>query len=108
MMPESVTDLPVINVDWFDAVFPKRDIRNTLGEWVAKHGKTQFRLAETEKYPHVTFFLNAIDILADQGAEGAVFGCTELGLLLDEDDAVIPGFNTTRIHAVATVEAALD
>ncbi|NNL74483.1 MAG: 2,3-bisphosphoglycerate-independent phosphoglycerate mutase, partial [Silicimonas sp.] len=39
-------------------VFPKRKIVNTLGEWVAKHGLTQFRLAETEKYPHVTFFLN--------------------------------------------------
>lgn len=43
---------------WFSAVFPKRDIRNTLGAWVAKHGLRQFRLAETEKYPHVTFFLN--------------------------------------------------
>jgi 2,3-bisphosphoglycerate-independent phosphoglycerate mutase len=40
------------------AVFPKRDIVNTLGEWVAKQGLRQFRLAETEKYPHVTFFLN--------------------------------------------------
>jgi 2,3-bisphosphoglycerate-independent phosphoglycerate mutase len=39
-------------------VFPKRKLVNTLGEWVAKHGLTQFRLAETEKYPHVTFFLN--------------------------------------------------
>lgn len=39
-------------------VFPAREIVNTLGEWVAKHGKRQFRLAETEKYPHVTFFLN--------------------------------------------------
>ena len=38
--------------------YPKPDIRNTLGEWVAGQGKTQFRLAETEKYPHVTFFLN--------------------------------------------------
>lgn len=38
--------------------YPKRDIVNTLGEWVAKQGLTQFRLAETEKYPHVTFFLN--------------------------------------------------
>ena len=38
--------------------FPKRDIVNTLAEWVAKHGKTQFHAAETEKYPHVTFFLN--------------------------------------------------
>jgi 2,3-bisphosphoglycerate-independent phosphoglycerate mutase len=44
--------------DWFDTVFPKRDIQNTLGAWVAKHGLRQFRLAETEKYPHVTFFLN--------------------------------------------------
>ena len=39
-------------------VFPKRDIANTLGAWVAKQGLRQFRLAETEKYPHVTFFLN--------------------------------------------------
>jgi 2,3-bisphosphoglycerate-independent phosphoglycerate mutase len=39
-------------------LYPKRLIANTLGEWVANHGLTQFRLAETEKYPHVTFFLN--------------------------------------------------
>ena len=31
---------------------------NILGDWVAKQGKTQFRTAETEKYPHVTFFFN--------------------------------------------------
>ncbi len=43
---------------YLETVFPKRAIVNTLGEWVAKQGKTQFRLAETEKYPHVTFFLN--------------------------------------------------
>ncbi|MEO1640052.1 MAG: 2,3-bisphosphoglycerate-independent phosphoglycerate mutase [Pseudomonadota bacterium] len=43
---------------WYDIVFPKRDIKNTLGEWVSKQGLRQFRLAETEKYPHVTFFLN--------------------------------------------------
>ena len=43
---------------WFETVFPKRDIQNTLGAWVAQHGLRQFRLAETEKYPHVTFFLN--------------------------------------------------
>jgi 2,3-bisphosphoglycerate-independent phosphoglycerate mutase len=40
------------------AAFPKRQIINCLGEWVAGHGLTQLRLAETEKYPHVTFFLN--------------------------------------------------
>ncbi|RWR11277.1 2,3-bisphosphoglycerate-independent phosphoglycerate mutase [Paenirhodobacter populi] len=38
--------------------YPKRDLVNTLGEWVSKQGLTQFHCAETEKYPHVTFFLN--------------------------------------------------
>ncbi|WP_284163956.1 2,3-bisphosphoglycerate-independent phosphoglycerate mutase [Frigidibacter sp. SD6-1] len=40
------------------AAYPKRAVVNTLGAWVAGKGLTQFRLAETEKYPHVTFFLN--------------------------------------------------
>ncbi|SHL41106.1 phosphoglycerate mutase [Roseovarius litoreus] len=43
---------------FMQTVFPAREIVNTLGEWVAKQGKRQFHLAETEKYPHVTFFLN--------------------------------------------------
>ncbi|AXX96507.1 2,3-bisphosphoglycerate-independent phosphoglycerate mutase [Profundibacter amoris] len=43
---------------YMTTVFPKRHLVNTLGEWVAKQGLRQFRLAETEKYPHVTFFLN--------------------------------------------------
>ncbi|UWQ91786.1 2,3-bisphosphoglycerate-independent phosphoglycerate mutase [Aliisedimentitalea scapharcae] len=43
---------------YMTTVFPSREIVNTLGEWVAKQGLRQFRLAETEKYPHVTFFLN--------------------------------------------------
>ncbi|UWQ37035.1 2,3-bisphosphoglycerate-independent phosphoglycerate mutase [Leisingera aquaemixtae] len=44
--------------DYMTTCYPKAAIVNTLGEWVAKQGKRQFRLAETEKYPHVTFFLN--------------------------------------------------
>ncbi len=40
------------------AVFPKQVVRNTLAEWVSAHGLRQFHVAETEKYPHVTFFLN--------------------------------------------------
>jgi 2,3-bisphosphoglycerate-independent phosphoglycerate mutase len=40
------------------AAYPKRPVVNTLGAWVAGRGLRQFRLAETEKYPHVTFFLN--------------------------------------------------
>ena len=43
---------------YMTTAYPKQEIVNTLGAWVAKQGKRQFRLAETEKYPHVTFFLN--------------------------------------------------
>lgn len=43
---------------YMTTMYPKQTIINTLGEWVAKQGLRQFRLAETEKYPHVTFFLN--------------------------------------------------
>lgn len=49
--------------------YPKQEIVNTLGEWVAKQGKTQFRLAETEKYPHVTFFLDGGVEVEKEGEE---------------------------------------
>lgn len=39
-------------------VYDKKDIDNTLGEYLSAQGKTQLRIAETEKYPHVTFFFS--------------------------------------------------
>ncbi len=41
-----------------DVAFPKTSLDNTLGEYLAKLGKKQLRIAETEKYAHVTFFFN--------------------------------------------------
>ncbi len=41
-----------------NVLFEKEDITETMGEVLAKAGKTQLRIAETEKYPHVTFFFN--------------------------------------------------
>ena len=38
--------------------FHKVELHNTFGEYLAAHGKTQARIAETEKYAHVTFFFN--------------------------------------------------
>jgi 2,3-bisphosphoglycerate-independent phosphoglycerate mutase len=40
------------------ALLPDTDITQTLGEHLAQHGKTQLRVAETEKYPHVTYFFS--------------------------------------------------
>ena len=39
-------------------LFDKENVHNTIGEWVSSHGLQQLRIAETEKYAHVTFFLN--------------------------------------------------
>ena len=43
---------------FMQAIFPPQSFANILGEVVAEAGRTQLRMAETEKYPHVTYFLN--------------------------------------------------
>ena len=37
-------------------IFENENLKNTLGEVLERNNKTQLRIAETEKYPHVTFF----------------------------------------------------
>jgi aspartate racemase len=46
--------------------------------------------------------------LAEQGAEGIILGCTELGLLIGAEDSHAPLFDTTRIYALAAVEYATE
>ncbi|HJF30714.1 MAG TPA: 2,3-bisphosphoglycerate-independent phosphoglycerate mutase [Sporosarcina psychrophila] len=41
-----------------DVVYNSENLENTLGEVIARNGLTQLRIAETEKYPHVTFFMS--------------------------------------------------
>lgn len=51
--------------------------------------------------------IEIIDGLADDGAEGVILGCTELPLLVTQEDVNIPLFDTTQIHAEYAVEFAL-
>ncbi len=46
------------NFKGIKVAYPKEDLKDTLGELVSKAGKKQIRIAETEKYPHVTFFFS--------------------------------------------------
>ncbi|MEL6450357.1 MAG: 2,3-bisphosphoglycerate-independent phosphoglycerate mutase [Pseudomonadota bacterium] len=57
---------------YMTTVYPKPEIVNTLGAWVARAGLRQFRLAETEKYPHVTFFLNGGEEAPEPGEDRAM------------------------------------
>lgn len=50
-------------------VFPPEELSNTLGEVVARAGMTQLRIAETEKYPHVSFFFNGGVELENEGED---------------------------------------
>ena len=52
-------------------------------------------------------YLRIIARLAEAGAEGIILGCTEIGLLVSQPDSSLPLFDTTRIHALAAVDYAL-
>ena len=53
-------------------------------------------------------FLNTIDQLVKEGAEGIILGCTEIPLLIKQSDCNIPLFDTGYLHANAAVDFALD
>lgn len=52
-------------------------------------------------------YLRIVRSLADQGCQGVILGCTEIGLLIGQDDISIPLYDTTRIHATKAVEMAI-
>lgn len=53
-------------------------------------------------------YLSVIQNMIDRGAEGIILGCTEIGLLITQEDLPIPIFDTTLIHSEKAVERALD
>ncbi|WP_027961976.1 aspartate/glutamate racemase family protein [Halomonas halodenitrificans] len=52
-------------------------------------------------------YLEIVASLAGQRAQGVILGCTEIGLLIQDDDTEVPLFDTTEIHAEQAVAAAL-
>jgi 2,3-bisphosphoglycerate-independent phosphoglycerate mutase len=62
MFPQKLHYVTMTNYDEnfnnIEVIFNKENISDTLGEVLEAYGKTQLRIAETEKYPHVTFFFS--------------------------------------------------
>ena len=75
----------------------------TLVHDVIFHELTQGRIIDASR----ARYLEIIGDLYAQGAEGVIAGCTEIELLVTPDDVDGPYFPTTRIHAIAAVDAAL-
>ncbi len=53
-------------------------------------------------------YINIINRFIDQGAQGVILGCTEIGLLIKPEDVAIKVYDTTMIHAVEAAKKALE
>ena len=52
-------------------------------------------------------YIDIVNRLAELGAEAVILGCTEIGLLLQQQDVTVPLYDTARLHALAAVDFAL-
>lgn len=52
-------------------------------------------------------YIKIINRLQNEGAEGVILGCTEIPLLIQQKDVLIPVFDTTTIHATKAMELAI-
>ncbi|EEL11547.1 MULTISPECIES: aspartate/glutamate racemase family protein [Bacillus] len=54
------------------------------------------------------YYKRVIEELVQEGAQGIILGCTEIGLLIKQENVSVPIFDTTHIHAIEAVKVALD
>lgn len=86
-----------------DIIIPDEDHRDMVHEVIYEElCKGIISEVSKEKYKKV------IESLSLKGAEGIVLGCTEIPLLIKQEDVDIPIFDTTTIHAISAVEFALN
>jgi len=85
---------PIIPESQEDRDYIEDTLRNELGRGVLN--------PETKRQ-----YLAIIQQLIDNGAEGIILGCTEIPLLIHQEDIAVPVFDTTKIHAKAAVSFAV-
>jgi len=85
-----------------ETIIPNDDERDFVHWSIFEElGKDIFTAETKQKY------LEIIQNLNERGAEGVIFGCTEIPMLLKPEDCPIPSFDTTFLHAQAAVDFAL-
>lgn len=97
--------------DFFTSRLEKRGIKAVVPDAAGRDGINEiiFReLCRGEILPESKrYYIRQIGKLREAGAEGIIFGCTEIGLLLGQADVACPVFDTTIIHAAGAAEYAL-
>ena len=85
-----------------DVIVPEPDNRQIIDNIIYDE-LCQGKFHETSRAK----FRKVMASLVEEGAEGVILGCTEIPLLVTEEDSPVPLFNTTRIHALKAVDLAL-
>jgi len=85
-----------------ETMTPDREDREFIHRSIFEELAKNVFTAETKRK-----YLEIIENLKERGAEGVIFGCTEIPMLLKPEDCSIPSFDTTLIHARAAVDFAL-
>lgn len=86
----------------FKVITPDQDQRDMIHQ-VIYDELVQGRIVDRSRNE----YQSVIDSLTKLGAEGIILGCTEIGLLVKQQDTPVPLFDTMEIHAKAAVEAAM-
>jgi aspartate racemase len=85
-----------------DVLIPERDERQVVHDIIYK----ELVAGETRPESRAAY-RKIIAGLVARGAQAVILGCTEIMLLVSQDDSAVPLFDTTTIHAVAAVDRAL-
>ncbi|ARU63617.1 aspartate racemase [Tumebacillus avium] len=86
-----------------DVLIPSPEPRHEVNRIIYEE-LCQGQILESSRH----FYRQVIEDLTRQGAEGIILGCTEIGLLIKQEDSSVPLFDTARLHAEKAVGAALE
>ncbi len=84
------------------ALFAPQTMGNLLGETVARAGRTQLRMAETEKYPHVTYFLNGGNEVANPGEDRVMVPSPKVATYDMQPEMSAPELSQRAVEAIAS------
>ena len=85
-----------------EVLIPDREARDLVHDIIYK----ELVLGKIKNFSK-EIYVKVIDDLMERGAEGVILGCTEIPLIVSQQDVSIPIFNTTKIHAEKAVQLAL-
>ncbi|MES5954833.1 aspartate/glutamate racemase family protein [Bacillus fungorum] len=91
-----------IEENYIEVMVPSEKDRDKINEVIY----TELCLGKITSQSRV-YYKRVIEELVQEGAQGIILGCTEIGLLIKQEDVSIPIFDTTHIHAVEAVNFAL-